>query len=308
MAKCETSKLKTKIQKVEVDHEDTKELMDKYLRQKADNPRNVWKRRTVKRVGLPIVRIEDFYVQGHESDEDRLFCSSDFDSRDRLGRKENEFLRLRQGTPGIDGYVNTIAVGTNAQELFQLEYVFDEMVMLTLEEIGIEVREEDVTVEDKMPDLPRTVHGRVHLSEEIRLLRIAVLNNFEDGLIWMYRVVRLEEISERSGGSAPMEWRRAKGVMEHFMRVIERAVFDRRRGLMRRVWVALYQKLRVYFHTRLELEVHGEIFEEDCHTWKYVSRLLLGARAYCRVVCFNREETSLFQSALLTPRERGLLY
>ena len=44
----------------------------KYLRQEADNPRNVWKRRTVKRVGLPIVRLEDFYCQGHESDEDRL--------------------------------------------------------------------------------------------------------------------------------------------------------------------------------------------------------------------------------------------
>ena len=114
--------------------------------------------------------------------------------------------------------------------------------------------------------------------------------------------------SESTGGSAPIEWRRAKEVMEYFMRVIERAAFDRRGDLVRRVWVALYQKLRVFFHTRFELDGQREIFETNCHTWKYVSRLLLGARAYCRVVCFNREETSLFQTAVLSPRERGLLY
>jgi hypothetical protein len=117
--------------------EDTKELMDKYLRQRADNKRNIWKRRTVKRVGLPIVRLEDLYLQGHESDEDRLFGPWYFVNRDMLDGKDLDFLRLRHGTPGIDRYVNTIAVGTAAQELEQLLYVFDEMVMLTLEEIGM---------------------------------------------------------------------------------------------------------------------------------------------------------------------------
>ena len=78
--------------------------------------------------------------------------------------------------------------------------------------------------------------------------------------------------------------------------------------MMRRLWVALYQKLRVFFHTWLELDVAREIFEKNCYTWKYVSKLLLGARAYCRVIQFNREETSLFQTAVLSPRERGLLY
>ena len=96
--------------------------------------------------------------------------------------------------------------------------------------------------------------------------------------------------------------------MEYFIRLIERAAFDKRRDLVQRVWVALYQKLKVYFHTTLELDVRREIFEENSHTWRYVSRLLLGARAYCRLVRFNKEETSLFQTVVLTPRERGLLY
>ena len=92
------------------------------------------------------------------------------------------------------------------------------------------------------------------------------------------------------------------------MRVIERGAFSGRGDMMRRLWVALYQKLRVFFHTWLELDVTREIFENNCYTWKYVSKLLLGARAYCRVIQFNREETSLFQTAVVSPRERGLLY
>ena len=92
------------------------------------------------------------------------------------------------------------------------------------------------------------------------------------------------------------------------MRVIERAAFSGRGDLMRRLWVALYQKLRVFFHTWVELDVDREIFEWNCYTWKYLSRLLLAARAYCRVIAFNREETSLFKTAVLSPRARGLLY
>ena len=42
-----------------MEEEDQKVLMDRVLRQRADNERNIWKRRTVKRVGLPIVRFED---------------------------------------------------------------------------------------------------------------------------------------------------------------------------------------------------------------------------------------------------------
>ena len=280
----------------------------KYLRQKADNPRNVWKRRTVKRVGLPIVRLEDFYCQGHESDEDRLFGPWYFVNQETLGSKEKEFLRLRRGTPGVDRYVNTIAVGTSGAELHQLSYVFDEMVMLTLSDIGIEVRKEDASLKEKMPELPLTMAGRIHLEGEIQSLTDAVLTSFDDGVIWMYRVFRLQEVRERDRGSAPIEWRRSREVMKSFMRVIERAAFSGIGGLMRRLWVALYQKLRVFFHTWLELDVGREIFDWNCYTWKHVSRLLLGARAYCRVIAFNREETSLFKTAVLDPRARGLLY
>jgi hypothetical protein len=225
-----------------------------------------------------------------------------------LDGKDAEYMRLRNGIPGIDRYVNTLAVGTSSQELEQLSYVFDKMVMLTLKDIRIEVRKEDVSVKEKMPELPVTVAGRIHLGGEIQLLSEAILTNFEDGLTWMYRVLRLQEVCERDRRSAPIQWRRSKEVMEFFMRVIERAAFSGRGDMMRRLWVALYQKLRVFFHTWLELDVAREIFEEHCYTWKYVSNLLLGARAYCRVLQFNREETSLFQTAVLSPRERGLLY
>jgi hypothetical protein len=274
----------------------------------ADNPRNVWKLRTIKRVGLPIVQLCDFYVQGHESDEDRLFGPWYFANQHLLEGKDAEYMRLRNGIPGVDRYVNTLAVGTSSQELNQLSYVFDEMVMLTLRDIRVEVRKEDATVKEKMPELPVTMAGRIHLGGEIRLLSDAVLANFEDGLIWMYRVVRLQEVSERDRRSAPIQWRRSKEVMEFFMRVIERGAFSGRGDMMRRLWVALYQKLRVFFHTWSELDVTREIFEENCYTWIYVSNLLLGARAYCRILQFNREETNLFQTAVLSPRERGLLY
>ena len=56
-----------------------------------------------------------------------------------------------------------------------------------------------------MPELPRTVPGRIHLGGEIRLLRDAVLTSFEDGLIWLYRVLRLQEVSEIDRSSAPIE-------------------------------------------------------------------------------------------------------
>jgi hypothetical protein len=225
-----------------------------------------------------------------------------------LDGKDAEYMRLRNGIPRIDRYVNTLAVGTSSQELEQLSYVFDEMVLLTLKDIRIEVRKEDASVKEKMPELPVTVAGRIHLGGEIRLLSDAVLTNFEDGLIWMYRVVRLQEVSERDRRSAPIQWERSREVMEFFMRVIERGAFSGRGDMICRLWVALYQKLRVFFHTWLELDVTREIFEENCYTWKYVSKLLLGARAYCRILQFNREETSLFQTAVLSPRERGLLY
>ncbi len=81
--------------------------------------------------------------------------------------------------------MNTIAVGTSGEELEQLSYVFDEIVMLTLEEIKFEVREEDASVKNMMPELPRTVPGRIHLGGEIRLLRDAVLTTFKDGLRWI---------------------------------------------------------------------------------------------------------------------------
>jgi len=113
---------------------------------------------------------------------------------------------------------------------------------------------------------------------------------------------------EITNNNAHIEWRRAKEVMEHFMRVVERAVFDERGDPVQKVWVALYQTMRVYFHTTLEMDERREIFEEGSHTWKHVSRLLLGARAYCRLVRFNREETSLFKTSMLSPRERGLMY
>ena len=270
------------------------------VQQKSDNPRNVWKRRTIKQVGLPIVQLCDFYVQGHESDEDRLFGPWYFANQQLLDGKDAEYMRLRNGIPGIDRYVNTLAVGTSSQELEQLSYVFDEMVMLTLKDIRIEVRKEDVSVKEKMPELPVTVAGRIHLGGEIRLLSDAVLTNFEAGLIWMYRVLRLQEVSERNRSSAPIEWRRSKEVIEFFMQMIDRAAFSGSGDRMRRLWA--------FFHTWLELDVHREIFEWNCYTWKYVSRLLLGARAYCRVIQFNREETSLFQSAVLSPRDRGLLH
>jgi hypothetical protein len=288
-----------------VEEEDQKVLMDRVLRQRADNERNIWKRRTVKRIGLPIVRFEDFYEQGHPSDEDRLFEPWYFDNRDWLNAKDREFLRLRNGIPGVSRYVNTIPNGAPARELEQLSYVFDEMVMLTLADIGVHVRDEDTSVKEKMREPVRTVPNRIYLGGEIRSLRDAFFENFEDGLIWMYQVVRLHEIT---GYNAPIEWRRAKEVMEHFMRVVERAAFDERGDLVQKVWIALYHKLRVYFHTTLEVDERREIFEEGSQTWRCVSRLLLGARAYCRLVRFNREETSLFMTAVLSPRERGLLY
>ena len=142
----------------------------------------------MKRVGLPIVRLEDFYCQGHESDEDRLFGPQYFVNQETLDPKDKEFLRLRRGTPGVDRYVDTIGVGTSAEELFQLSYVFDEMVMLTLSDIRIEVRKEDASLKDKMPELPLTMAGRIHLGGEIRSLTDAVLTSFDDGVIWMHRV------------------------------------------------------------------------------------------------------------------------
>ena len=62
--------------------------------------------------------------------------------------------------------------------------------------------------------------------------------------------------------------------------------------------------------TFTELEAAGdtEVFDEDCQTMKDVSKVLLGARAYCRLATLNREETGLFTSGVLTARERGLLY
>ena len=92
-------------------------------------------------------------------------------NQETLDPKDKEFLRLRRGTPGVDRYVDTIAVGTSAQELEQLSYVFHEMVILTLKDIKIEVRKEDASLKDKMPELPLTVPGRIHLGGEIRLLR-----------------------------------------------------------------------------------------------------------------------------------------
>jgi len=290
--------------KSELSEENTKVEMERVLRQRADNLRNIWKRRTVKRVGLPIVRFEDFYEQGHQSDEDRLFEAWYFNNQDWLNAKDREFLRLRSGTPGVSKYVDTIPHGAPLRELDQLSYVFDEMVMLTLAEIGVLVRDEDVSVKEKMREPVQWI-DRIYVGGEIRALRDAIFENFEDGLVWMYQVVRLEEITNNN---APIEWRRAKEVMEHFMRVIERAVFDERGDLVQKVWIALYQKMRVYFHTTLEPDERREIFEEGSHTWKYVSRLLLGARAYCRLVRFNREETNLFKTSMLSPRERGLMY
>jgi hypothetical protein len=92
---------------------------------------------------------------------------------------------------------------------------------MTLEEIGVMVRHEDVSLRERLRELCRMVNGRVLLSAEIRVLRDDVFENFEDGVIWMYRVLRMRVIT---GDNVPSEWMRAKEVMEHFMRIIERAV------------------------------------------------------------------------------------
>ena len=63
-------------------------------------------------------------------------------------------------------------------------------------------------------------------------------------------------------------------MMEVFIRVVERTAFDERGELVQKVWIALFHKLRVYFHTTLELDVRREIFEGGSHTWRYVSSLL----------------------------------
>ena len=62
-------------------------------------------------MGLPIVRLEDFYEQGHDSDEDRLFEPWFFDYPDWLMPRDKLYLRLRNGLPGVCEYEDSIAAG-----------------------------------------------------------------------------------------------------------------------------------------------------------------------------------------------------
>jgi len=274
-------------------------------RQRMDNERNPEKRRTLKRSGLAIVRIQNFYAQDHDSDEDGPFPAWMVRHPQSLTKSQQDYIRLRGISPGTGRYTDTIADGALPTELERLSYVFDEMVMMTLTDIGIEVREHDISLKGNMPDVPRHDSGRCKLTAEIRLLMDAEFDAFEDAIVWMYRVVRMYEIAGEEGSSL---WRTSKGVMSYFMNVLERAVFHVDEDEVQKVWMALYNKLRVYWHNELRQEVTIEIFDEDCRTMRVVQSCFLGARAYCRVISFTREETSLFRTAVMSPIERGLLY
>ena len=279
--------------------------MQRGRRQITDNPRNREKRRTVKKIGLPIVRFEDFYEQGHESDADRLFSIRQVDSPGTLSGRDRDFLRRRWFRPGTGVYVDTIAGDAGAEELSRLSYVFDEMVLKTVEEIGVQVREVDETCKDRMEEPPRSWNGRYSMGEDARLLKDEKFENFDSCLVWLYRVLRMQEFTT---GHVPFEWSRSRCVLVNMLMVMERSVFDPDGGLVQRVWIALYQKLRVDFHTEIEPAMRMEVFSEDCRTMKDVSKMLLGARAYCKLATLTREEAGLFKTGVLSARERGLMY